>query len=68
MSRLPQPLYEAREQGGIAVSDRPVPRWLFGLVAFVVGWSIYYLITFGMQNAGTFPRPETTSAPVTAQH
>jgi hypothetical protein len=64
---LPGALYEARDQGGIAVADRPVPRWLIALCVVIIGFSIYYLITFGTQYAGTFPRPESPAAPVTAQ-
>lgn len=65
---MPKPLYEARSQGGIAVADRPVPRWLIALCVVVIGWSIFYLITFGTQYAGTFPRPEKPAAPASGAH
>lgn len=55
-------LHDTEEIGGIAVADRPVARWIVALGFVVFGWVLYYMITFGMQNAGTFPRPADAPA------
>jgi hypothetical protein len=65
---MPRALHGTKDVGGIAVADRGVPRWLIALCIVVISWSIYYLITFGTQYAGTFPRPENPAAPANVAH
>ena len=42
------------EVGGIFIGHRRPPPWLVLVVAGIVAWGLYYLITYSVTETGTF--------------
>jgi len=40
--------------GGIGLGHKRVPGWLLFVIAGVVAWGLYYLITYAVTDTGTF--------------
>lgn len=45
---------EEEEVGGIRIAYGSVPPWLLLVIVGVVAWGLYYLITFTVNDTGSF--------------
>ena len=58
MSRLPERDELIEEVGGIRIGHRRFPPWLMLVIAGVVAFGLYYVITYSIREAGSFTAPE----------
>lgn len=45
------------EIGGISITRRRPPGWLLVVIAVVVAWGLFYIITYSVTEAGSFEAP-----------
>lgn len=45
------------EIGGLRIARRRPPAWLLVVIVAVLGWGLYYMITFSVTETGTFEAP-----------
>ena len=43
--------------GGIRVAHHRPPMWLMMVIVGIVGWGLYYMITYSVTKVGTFVPP-----------
>ena len=59
MARTPRTEEPIEETGGIQIAHGRVPAWLLLVIAGVVAWGLYYLITFTVNDTGSFSTEPT---------
>lgn len=57
MARFSEREDRIEQVGGIRVGHRRPPVWLILLIAAIVGWGVWYLITYSISDVGTFQAP-----------
>ena len=45
------------EIGGVLMTRRRPPGWLLLVIAAVVAWGVFYIITYSVTEAGSFEAP-----------
>lgn len=58
MARRPPPREGLIEEiGGIRITRRRPPAWLLFVIAGVVSWGLFYILTYSVTEAGSFEAP-----------
>jgi hypothetical protein len=58
MARRPPPREGLVEEiGGIRITRRRPPGWLLFVIAAIVSWGLFYILTYSVTEAGSFEAP-----------